>query len=238
MTRLEILLWVVLPYVAITVFVAGHVWRYRNDQLGWTTRSTQLLESRRLRAGVILFHFGLLAVLGGHLVGILVPKTLTERVGVTEHMYHSVAVTAGAAFGTVMLVGFVLLMVRRGTDARVRSVTTTTDRLTYVLLLIMLLTGMYATVGENLIAGGYDYRETVAPYFRGLFTLQPDAALITEAPVVYRLHVLAAWFLYALWPFSRLVHAWSVPLTYLTRSHILYRSRGGAARPAGARNLT
>ena len=45
------------------VIVFGHVWRYRHDQLGWTTRSTQLLESRQLRAGVLLFHFGLLAVL-------------------------------------------------------------------------------------------------------------------------------------------------------------------------------
>ncbi|MCC6833305.1 MAG: respiratory nitrate reductase subunit gamma [Thermoleophilia bacterium] len=235
MTRVETLLWEVLPYVAITVFVVGHIWRYRTDQVGWTTRSTQLLESRRLRAGVLLFHLGFFAVLGGHVLGIVVPESVTERAGVTEDMYHAVSVVAGTGSGTLMLVGFMLLMVRRGTDARVRAVTTRTDRLTYTLLGVMLITGMYATVGENLIGGGYNYRETVAPYFRDLFLLRPDASLVTDAPLVYRIHVVAAWGLYMLWPFSRLVHAWSVPVKYLTRSHILYRTRGTAASAAGTR---
>jgi len=237
MTRLDTLLWVVLPYVAVTVFVVGHIWRYRTDQVGWTTRSSQLLESRRLRAGVLLFHLGFFAVLGGHVLGILVPESVTERAGVTEDMYHVVSVVAGTGSGTLMLVGFVLLMARRGADARLRTVTTRTDKLTYVLLGVMIITGMYATVGENLIAGGYNYRETVAPYFRDVFLLRPDASLVTEAPIVYRLHVIAGLLLYMLWPFSRLVHAWSVPVKYLTRSNILYRRRGGAAR-AAARSLT
>lgn len=229
MSRSDLILWIVLPYVSMAVFVVGHVWRYRHDQFGWTTRSTQLLESRRLRAGVLLFHLGLLAVLGGHVLGLLVPASLTDEVGVSEHVYHVVSVTAGTVSGAVMLAGFVLLLARRASDRRVRATTTRTDRLTYLLLGLMIVTGMYATVGENLLGGGYDYRETVAPWFRGLFTFDPDAALMAEAPLVYQLHATAAWFLYALWPFSRLVHAWSVPVGYLTRSNILYRSRRAAA---------
>jgi nitrate reductase gamma subunit len=231
MSRLDLLLWIVLPYAAMTVFVVGHVWRYRHDQLGWTTRSTQILEARRLRPAVLLFHLGLFAVLGGHLLGILVPASLTDAVGLSEDAYHAVSVTAGSLAGTAMLLGFVLLLARREGDPRVRVTTTRTDRLTYLVLGVMLVTGMWATVGENLIAGGYDYRETVAPWFRGLFTLDPDTSLIAGAPLVYRIHVAAGFLLYALWPFSRLVHAWSVPATYLTRSHILYRSRRRA--PAG-----
>lgn len=225
MSRTELLLWIVLPYVSLTVFVVGHVWRYRHDQFGWTTRSTQLLESRRLRLGVLLFHLGLLAVLGGHVLGLLVPASLTDRVGVSEDAYHAVSVTAGTISGVVMLVGFVLLAARRGSDRRVRVTTTGMDRLIYLLLGVMLVTGMYATVGENLLAGGYDYRETVAPWFRGLFTLDPDTSLIAGAPLVYRIHAATAWLLFAAWPFSRLVHAWSVPLGYLGRSHVLYRTR-------------
>lgn len=237
MTRMEMLLWVVLPYAAITVFVVGHIWRYRTDQVGWTTRSSQLLEGRRLRAGVLLFHLGFFAVLGGHVLGIVVPKELTEKVGVTEDMYHAVSVTAGTASGLMMLVGFCLLMARRGANDRLRAVTTNTDRLTYTLLFVMLATGMYATVGENLIGGGYDYRESVAPYFRGLFLLDPEVGRIVSAPLVYKLHVIAAWLLYMLWPFSRLVHAWSIPASYLTRSNILYRSRGPAPTPAPDRTM-
>ena len=135
------------------------------------------------------------------------------------------SVTAGTLSGLVMLAGFVLLLARRESDPRVRATTTRIDRATYLLLGVMLVTGMYATVGENLLGGGYDYRETVGPWFRGLFMLNPDTSLIAGAPLVYRIHAATAWILYALWPFSRLVHAWSVPVGYLGRSHILYRSR-------------
>lgn len=232
MSSLDLLLWIILPYVAMTVFVGGHIWRYRHDQFGWTTRSTQLLESRRLRPAVLLFHLGLFAVLGGHVLGVLVPSAVTEAVGVSEDLYHAVSVTAGTLSGLVMMVGFVLLLARRESDPRVRATTTRADRLTYLLLGVMIVTGMYATVGENLLGGGYDYRETVAPWFRGLFTLDPDTSLIAGAPLVYRLHAAAAWLLYALWPFSRLVHAWSVPVGYLGRSNILYRSRRRGALAA------
>ena len=225
MSRVDLLLWIALPYVAMTIFVAGHVWRYRKDQFGWTTRSTQLLESRRLRPAILLFHLGLFAVIGGHVLGLLVPSSLTESVGVSEDLYHGVSVTAGTLAGLAMLAGFALLLVRRETDARVRATTTGIDRAVYLLLGVMLVTGMYATVGENLLFGGYDYRETVAPWFRGLFTLDPDTSLISGAPLVYRIHAVTAWLLFALWPFSRLVHAWSVPVGYLSRSNILYRSR-------------
>jgi nitrate reductase gamma subunit len=217
------LLWLTLPYVAFTSFVLGHLWRYRHDQFGWTTRSTQILESRRLRPAILLFHLGLFAVLGGHVLGVLVPASLTERAGVSEHMYHVVSVTAGTLAGLTMLAGFVLLLARRETDARVRATTTPTDRATYLLLGVLLVTGMYATVGENLLLGGYDYRETVAPWFRELW-YDPHPSVMADAPVVYQLHAAIPWLLYAVWPFSRLVHVWSYPVQYLGRPYILYRS--------------
>jgi nitrate reductase molybdenum cofactor assembly chaperone len=46
----EILLWIIFPYAAVTTFVVGTWWRYRVDQFGWTSGSTQLL-SRRSWAG-------------------------------------------------------------------------------------------------------------------------------------------------------------------------------------------
>ena len=110
MTGTELLLWVIVPYLCIAVFVGGHVWRYRYDKFGWTTRSSQLYERRLLRWGSPLFHFGILAALGGHVVGLLIPKSATEAVGVSETMYHVVAVGLGgiAGFGTV--VGMALLI--------------------------------------------------------------------------------------------------------------------------------
>ena len=225
MSRLDVLLWIVVPYVCLAVFVVGHAWRLRTGRLSWTTRSTQLLESRLLRIGGPLFHVGLLAVIGGHVLGILVPEQATEAVGISESLYHAVSVSAGTASGLAMSAGFAILLYRRTRVARVRRTTTGADRATYALLAIVIVTGMWATVGVNLIGGGYDYRQTVGPWFRGLFLANPDPSLMSGAPLVYQAHALAAMGLYALWPVSRLVHAWSVPIAYLRRSPILYRRR-------------
>lgn len=222
-------LWVTVPYACLTIFVVGHVWRLRTGKLTWTTRSTQLLERRLLRIGSPLFHLGLLAVIGGHVLGILVPKQATEAAGVSEHTYHLVSVAAGTTAGIAMTLGFAILLFRRTRVPRVRRTTTRADRATYLLLGVVILAGMWATVAVNLLGGGYDYRETVGPWFRGLFMLDPDPALMSGAPFVYQLHALAAMLLFALWPFSRLVHAWSAPIAYLRRSPILYRRRAPAA---------
>ena len=156
------------------------------------------------------------------MLGILVPKSATEAPGAHEHLSHLVSVSAG----TAMTAGFAILLDRHLRGGRVAATTTSTDRAVYFLLLTEIATGMLATVGANLIGGGYDYRETVAPWFRGLFQLAPHGSLMAGAPLVYQLHALATLGLFALWPFSRLVHAWSVPLAYLARrAPILYRPR-------------
>ncbi len=225
MSRMDILLYLVLPYVAIASFVLGHIWRYRHDQYTITTRSTQLLERRWLRPGNILFHVGLLFVLGGHFVGILIPATVTESLGVSKSAYHVMAVTAGMVFGTILVVGFVILLARRIFIPEVRRTTTRLDWVTEGLLAVVIGGGVWMTLAVNVIGGGYDYRATIAPWFRSIFMLAPEVALVAAAPLLYQLHVIAAWLLILVWPYTRLVHAWSVPVGYVVRSPILYRSR-------------
>jgi nitrate reductase gamma subunit len=65
----------------------------------------------------------------------------------------------------------------------------------------------------------------VAEWWRSLFTLNPDVDAITDAEPVYQVHAIVAWAFWALFPFSRLVHAWSIPVQYLGRPYILYRRR-------------
>jgi nitrate reductase gamma subunit len=89
------LLWVIVPYVCLVVFVLGHWWRYRFDKFGWTTRSSQLYESRLLRLGSPLFHFGILGVAGGHVIGLAIPESWTDAVGISETAYHLVALVGG-----------------------------------------------------------------------------------------------------------------------------------------------
>jgi nitrate reductase gamma subunit len=52
---------------------------------------------------------------------------------------------------------------------------------------------------------------------------------MAHAPLVYQCHALLALALFALWPFSRLVHAFAVPLGYVLRPYVVYRSRAQAA---------
>lgn len=231
MSQGELVLYVVLPYAAIAAFLVGHWWRYRRDQYRWGARSTQLLESRWLMVGSNLFHFGALAAIGGHVLGILIPHSWTDAVGISESAYHVLSAAGGILAGAAATLGFLVLVVRRARFPRVRVTTTRWDLVTFFLLALGIATGMICTLWGTL-GDEVRYRETVAPYFRSLFVLDPRPGLMTgaEVPFVFQLHVSAVWFLYAAWPFSRLVHAWSIPVDWLRRSPIPYRGRVAAAR--------
>ena len=235
-SRAATFMWVVLPYLAIATFVVGHVWRWRRDQFTWTTRSTQLFEARWLKLGGPLFHIGLLFVIGGHVIGIIVPKSLTDSLGISEDTYRIFSATVGTLAGVATMAGLAILIARRVLNKRVAATTRGWDVTVMVLLGFMVLTGMWNTSIHNLIQGGYDYRETVSPWFRGLFLLDPNASLMTagEVPLSYQLHAIGGWVLIMIWPFTRLVHAWSVPLMYLRRPPIVYRSRAPRSVRAGA----
>ena len=225
MTRpIDIFLWVVVPYTCLAIFIVGHYWRYRYDKFGWTTRSSQLYERRLLRWGSPLFHFGILFVFLGHVVGLGVPESWTNAVGIGDSLYHFVAVTSGGVAGLATVVGMVILIYRRRTVGPVFSATTRMDKLMYLVLGTVITLGMLNTVVANLV-GDYDYRTGVSVWFRGIFRfdLQPD--LIANAPIGFQAHALAAFLLFALWPFTRLVHAFSAPVGYLVRPYVVYRSK-------------
>jgi nitrate reductase gamma subunit len=209
------LLWLVLPYLALAGFVLGHIWRWRYDQFGWQTFRAPLVENRLLRLGSPLVHLGVFAVIVGHLLGLLVPRSWTAAVGITDAVYHLISVTAGTLAGATMLAGLVLLVARRILHPAVRQTTTVTDVVMYVALGTVVLLGIWATVGVNVLGPGHDYRETVAVWFRGIFLLRPDPSLMASAPLLFQLHTLAALALVAIWPFTRLVHAWAVPIAVL-----------------------
>ncbi|MEO8690129.1 MAG: respiratory nitrate reductase subunit gamma [Solirubrobacteraceae bacterium] len=227
----EILLWIILPYVAATVFVVGHWWRYRTDQFAWTSHSTQLLDRRVLGWASPAFHYGALAAVGGHVIGLVIPPSVTDAVGISEGTYRWFSAIAGAVAGAVTLVGFVGLVYRRATSDRVRRTTTRTDIVTYFLLTVLIVMGCWMTFGHNLATRSpYNYRDTIGTWWRSLFYLQPNVGAAAGAPLIYQLHAITAWAFWAAFPFTRLVHAWSIPLQYLGRPYILYRRRYQATR--------
>lgn len=222
----QILLWVILPYAAVAVFVVGLWWRYRADQFGWTSGSTQIFEHRILGWAGPAFHYGALAAVGGHAIGLLIPKSFTEAVGMSESTYRWFSAIAGAVAGLVCIVGFLGLVYRRATNVRVRRTTSRTDLFVYLLLTVLIVMGCWMTIGYNLLTKSpYDYRDSMSLWWRSLFILQPDVAAVEDANLLYRIHAIVAWAFWAVFPFSRLVHMLSIPLQYLGRPYILYRRR-------------
>lgn len=230
---MNVFLWVIVPYLCLAVFVVGHVWRYRYDKFGWTTRSSQLYEDRLLRLGSPLFHFGMLGVVGGHVIGLLVPRSWTEAIGIDDHLYHYAAVGGGLVAGFMALVGMSILIYRRRTVGPVFSATTVMDKVMYAFLAAAIVLGMWNTIAGSIfsLGGEYNYREGVSVWYRSFLAFQPDADLMAGAPTGFQLHALVAFALFALWPFTRLVHVFSAPLGYLTRPYVVYRSRDD--RPLG-----
>ena len=216
-------LWEIYPYICLTVFVLGHVWRYRYDKFGWTTRSSQLYENRLLRLGSPLFHFGILVVFCGHVIGLGIPESWTSAIGVSNHLYHVLAIASGVVAGFCTIVGMIILIYRRRTVGPVFSATTKMDKAMYVVLAAVIVLGLVNTGGQ--VVNDYDYREGVSIWFRGIFRGQLHPELMVNAPWSFKAHGLLAMFLFALWPFTRLVHVFSAPVGYLTRPYIVYRSR-------------
>ena len=230
MNPIDIFLWGVLPYLVAFTLVAGTIWRYKYDQFGWTTRSSQLYESKLLRIASPMFHYGLFVVLMGHLMGLLIPKAWTDLV-VTQHTYHEVALWAGTAAGVATLVGIALLIYRRRTTGPVFLATTRNDKLMYVVLVAAIVLGMVATLTGSQTPSGeeHNYRETVSIWFRSLLIFQPDVEAMAASTWQFKVHILVGLALIALIPFSRLVHAFTVPLHYLFRPYVVYRSRDAVA---------
>jgi len=222
----QTLLWIILPYAAIAVFVVGHVWRYRSGQFSWSSRSTQLLDRSVLGWASPLFHYGALAAIGGHVIGLCIPHSVTEALGISESFYRYFAGIAGGLAAIATVVGFAGLLYRRAVSDRVRRTTTRMDMLTYFLLTVLIVLGTWMTFGYTLFTDTPEnYRATISPWWQSLFYFDPDVTAATSAPLIYQVHAIAAWAFWAAFPFSRLVHAWSIPLQYVGRPYILYRRR-------------
>lgn len=216
--------WVVLPYLSITIFILGHVWRWRYDQFGWTSYSTELEEQSWLKWGSPLFHYGAFAAIIGHVLGLLIPSSWTKAIGIPDHDYHLFAAWAGVVAAVVVLIGMFILAGRRVLSPRVRATTIPVDWVALVALGFVVVLGILATI-RNLVVSPYNYRETISLWFRGLFWAHPHATLAASSPFIYQIHAISAWFLLAIWPFTRLVHVWSAPIAYLWRPLIPYRKR-------------
>lgn len=216
-------LWVIVPYLCVAIFFIGHIARFKFDQFSWTAKSSEFIEKKQLKWGSLMFHLGIIPVAMGHFVGLVIPASWLSAVGVNDHLYHIGAVYIGSIFGIITMIGMLLLTARRVTKKNIRKLSSASDIIVNFLLLFIVFMGCYATLVTNATIPTFDYRETISIWFRQLFMFSPDATLMTQVPLAFKMHILLGFVIMAFWPFTRLVHVWSVPLTYASRSYIIYR---------------
>ena len=214
------------PYIAITVFFLGSLLRYDRDQYTWKASSSQMLSKKDMRLGSNLFHIGIIALFFGHLMGLLTPHWAYHFM-MSAGTKQMVAMTAGGIFGLTCLVGMILLIRRRMLDARIRATSQATDLPILLILFVQLVLGLLTIPfsaqhmdGSSMLA--------LASWAQHLVTFQGDAAsfVIGEA-FIFKIHLFLGLTIFLVFPFTRLVHVWSVPIQYLTRrGYQIVRKRG------------
>ncbi len=229
----------IFPYIAITVMVAVSIVRYERDPFTWKSKSSQLLRKRQFIAGSVLFHVGILAIFGGHLVGLLTPIQIFDALGVSHQAKQILAIALGGVAGIMTLVGGMLLLHRRLFDPRIRANSTLADTGIMVLLMAQLLLGL-ATIVVSL--DHLDGTEMVKFMYwaQGIIYLRPNAAeYIADVHWLFKAHITLGLIIFLLFPFTRLVHMFSAPLRYLWRpGYQIVRSRRGAKpAPSGLKPL-
>lgn len=211
---LDLILFVVFPYVAVALAVGGTIYRYLTNQFSFTSLSSQFLESDIQFWGSTLWHYGIIPTLLIHVAGFAIPGVMAALHSTPEELY--VVELAGKVFGLMALAGAGALLVRRLVSSRIRIVTTPMDWLILVLLFFQVFLGMWIAFGYRW--GATWFIHTVTPWVVSLATFQPAPQFVTSLPLIPKLHFLNATLLIALFPFGRLVHMVTFPVTYLWRS--------------------
>ena len=217
----NVLGFVVYPYISLTVLVLGCLYRYVKNPYSWNAKSSEILEKDSLKYSSVLFHYGIILSLIGHVGSLLVPQRLYTALGFKPEYHLFLAIYSGIAFGVAAFAGLLLLTWRRLSKTRVLATSSLGDLITLLLLLIVIGLGTY---NVSFVPHGnvlYD----VAPWLRGILTFAPDTQLLVTVPFSYKLHFLAVFTLFAFYPFSRLVHITSAPVTYAYRVYLLFRRR-------------
>jgi len=211
----NIFLYAVIPYLAVAIAVVGSIWRYRNDRFSYSSQSSQFLESRTLFWGSVAWHYGILFVLGAHVIALMFWDPWAVLVSNPARLYTLEVI--GLALSLLAFLGLALLIVRRLTVRRVKAVTTPMDWVLLVALATQVALGIWIALGYRW--GSEWYVHTAVPWLHSLIKLNPKPEYMVSLPAIVKLHAVGGFLLIALFPFTRLVHIVTVPVTYLWRSY-------------------
>lgn len=220
------LLFGVYPYVCLSIFMIGSWLRFDREQYGWTSASSQLLSTGGVRWASNLFHVGVLAIFGGHFVGLLTPHSVFLAV-MPDITHQYLAIIAGAIFGASTLIGGGILFVRRFTNRRISATSRGSDKFVLSWIMVTLILGL-ATIPVSIGHAGHGDPRVVtamAEWIQSIMYLYPNPAFLEGVDTIFKLHVFFGMTVFLIFPFTRLVHIWSAPFGYLMRSYQIVRSK-------------
>lgn len=213
------------PYIAIAVFALGSILRFDRDPYSWRSKSSQLLRRKQLIIGSILFHLGILVILGGHVVGLLTPIAVFDAMGISHGAKQILAMVAGGIAGVFCFAGLVILLHRRLFDPRIRATSSFLDIAVLVLLLAQLCLGLYSITesmkhldGEEMVKF-MEWAQHIVMLRGGAYEYVADVAWVFKA------HITLGMITLFIWPFTRLVHVFSAPVGFVFRPYQIVRKR-------------
>ncbi len=221
----------VYPYLTGTVFLLGSLVRFDRDPYTWRSESSELLKRGNLRLASNCFHVGVLFLFFGHLIGLLAPEALFDALGLGVEGHELLAMVSGGVFGVLGWIGIVLLIHRRLTQPRIRVTSSNMDIVVVVWIFVTLSFGLCTIFfsWQNLASGVII--AALRTWAQHIVTFRPLPSVVIALPLVYKVHLFLGMTLFAMVPFSRLVHIWSgfASVFYLLRPYQVVRPR--AQRP-------
>ena len=222
-----------LPYISIFLLFGGTLYRLffgfkgtfrkmdrtaRGDFL-WTTRSTGFFGRASIGPAALCLHWGIITLFVTHLVGV-VGGVLSLIAWVDFFRW------VGMFGGILLLFGLVWAFVRRIVIPQVKAMSKAEDYIVLIFLILIAFFGLYQSAIKLVFGVTY----SVAPWLWSVVKLQPDPSLMQAVPLVNKLHIVVALLLFAYFPFTKLVHAFTYPLTYFWRPFISMRKYTGLKR--------
>lgn len=207
------LLWGVYPYIALTLFFIVPVIRMVFRPFAWTTRATSLFNNKLLGVASLFFHWGIFLVFLGHVAG-LIGGVLGYESWLVFFYW------AGLVGGLMAITGSIIALIRRWTVLEVRAMSQLEDYLVHFFLIPILAIALYQVIFDRIFGVAF----TASSWFASLWAFSPQAELMESASFLTKLHILLALTFLAYFPFTKLVHLWTLPVNYLVRPYLSMRT--------------
>ncbi|OOE72295.1 respiratory nitrate reductase subunit gamma [Salinivibrio sp. ML290] len=226
MNFIDMLVFGIYPYIVSVIFFLGCLIRYDKDQYTWKAGSSQILSNKYFRVASNLFHIGIIGIFFGHFGGLVIPYEVWHMLGVSLKAKQLIAMGAGGFFGILCFIGLSYLVYRRLFNERVRATSSRMDTAIVLVIYLQLILGILSIFVSSGHMDGEEMKNLMT-WSKYLLTFRPGEAItfISDVHWIYRAHVFWGITLFLLFPFSRLVHIWSVPVEYLTRQYQVVRQK-------------